>query len=344
MTVKKWLKNRLRRPLQMLEGQTTQTLAKHGIAPHVVPALVDRIASLDVEVRQQKEALHHQNEVLHQALGKLASVEHDLGMPKYYYHCPIDYATESHAPVFDPPVHVEGETLPLPPPKCRPGYAPNDDALYLSWGRSDHDHLLGIISRHYGLRDRVHILDWGCSSGRVLRHFYREAKERGWKLHGVDIQAFLVEWMRCHFPPDINLLCGSTFPHLPFADASLDVIYGISVFTHTKYLWDTWLAEFRRVLKPGGLCMQTVQCETAWRFYHEHRHEDWVKNGHPAWMLAKPEIDEDFFFYGDGSCSQTFYREETIKQYWGRYMKVVEFLPPPKFSYQNWIVLQKPSE
>ena len=65
-----------------------------------------------------------------------------------------------------------------------------------------------------------------------------------------------------------------------------------------------------------------------------------MKNGHPMSMLNIPEMDKDFFFYGDGHISQTFYREEVIKRYWGRYMTVVDFLPPPKFSYQNWIVLK----
>jgi hypothetical protein len=101
-----------------------------------------------------------------------------------------------------------------------------------------------------------------------------------------------------------------------------------------------WLAEFRRVLKPGGLCIQTVQCESAWKFYHENRNLDWVRQGHPWSMLEKPELDEDFFFYGDAFISQIFYREETVKRYWGRYMEIVEFLPPPKSSYQNWIVLK----
>ena len=274
-------------------------------------------------------------------IGKpLVKLRHDLLMPKYFYHCPIDYELESHAPIYEPSIIVEGESLPIPPPACRPGYSPDDDLKYIEWGKSDHSVIMDIIEKHYEIKSDVAILDWGCSSGRVLRHFRQQQESHNWKLHGTDIQAYLVEWMRRNFPQDINVLCGSTFPHLPFKDASIDVIYGISVFTHTKYLWDFWLAEFKRVLKPNGLCIQTVQCETAWKFYHENRNVDWVKQGHPKSMLEKPEIDEDFFFYGDGFISQTFYREEVIKNYWGRYMEVVDFLPPPKFSYQNWIILK----
>lgn len=175
----------------------------------------------------------------------------------------------------------------------------------------------------------------------MLRHFYNnEHKTLGWKLHGSDIQAYLVEWMRQHFPREIEVLSASTFPRLPYKDDSLDVIYGISVFTHTKYLWDAWLSEFRRVLRPGGLAIQTVQCEHAWRFYHKNRHLDWVQAGHPRSMLDQRQMSEDYFLYGDAFISQTFFKEETIKRYWGRIMEVVDFLPPLKGQYQNWIVLR----
>lgn len=271
---------------------------------------------------------------------KLADMKHDLLMPKYLYHAPIDYDTESYAPIYEPSIQIEGEWLPVPPPNVRPGYSPEDDKRYLQWGKDDHDFILSMIDKHYKIEDNLSILDWGCSSGRVLRHFYKELKTQNWKLYGTDIQAYLVEWMRRNFPPEITIMCGSTFPHLPFKDSSLDIIYGISVFTHTKYLWDFWLAEFKRVLKPGGLCIQTIQCETAWEFYHNNRELDWVKENHPQSMLEKPELDADFFFYGDGFISQTFYRETVVKNYWGRYMKVVEFLPPINYGFQNWIVLK----
>ena len=75
----------------------------------------------------------------------------------------------------------------------------------------------------------------------------------------------------------------------------------------------------------------------------EPKELDWVKDNHPQSMLDKPEMDTDFFFYGDASNSQTFYKEEILKKYWNRYMTVLELLPPPeKFSFQNWIVLKNP--
>ena len=291
---------------------------------------VKKFLRLD-QIRDQLKSLHHHQENLH----------HDQLMPKYLYHAPLDYSTESHPPEFGTSILLPGQSIPIPPSNCRPGYAPDDDQLYLRWGKSDHDFIMKIVEKHYGVKRDISILDFGCSSGRVLRHFDQERRDLNWNLKGTDIQAFLVEWMRQYFPPEFEVLCGTSYPHLPFEDNSLDIIFGISVFTHTKYLWDTWLMEFKRVLKPGGLCMQTIQCETAWKFYHENRNTDWVKSGHPQSMLAKPAMDEDFFFYGDGHCSQIFFKEEVAKKYWNRYLEVVDFLPPPEFGYQNWIVAKK---
>jgi hypothetical protein len=47
-----------------------------------------------------------------------------------------------------------------------------------------------------------------------------------------------------------------------------------------------------------------------------------------------------YFLYGDAFISQTFFKEETIKRYWGRIIEVVDFLPPRDGQYQNWIVLR----
>jgi len=301
------------------------------------PRWLETVSEVDREVPTVRAA------VLTRIENRLRQAEHELMMPKYLFHSPMDYSTESSPPAYEPAIKVEGEELPVPPPHCRPGYSPNDDKYYLDWGRQDHDLIVELVRRHGG-RDRdADLLDWGCSSGRVLRHFLRDHRERGWRLHGVDIQAFLIEWIRRHFPPLFDVFSVPTLPHLPFADASIDVIYGISVLTHTKYLWDNWLAEFRRILRPGGICIQSVQCETAWRYYHRNRQEEWIRAGHPESMLSIPEMDRDYFLYGDGFISQTFFREEVVRRYFGRIIPVVDLMPPPSNSYQNWVIMKKPA-
>jgi hypothetical protein len=59
-------------------------------------------------------------------------------------------------------------------------------------------------------------------------------------------------------------------------------------------------------------------------------------------MLSHPEMTADYFLFGDAFVSQIFYKEEVLKRYWGRVMPIVDFLPPNKRGFQNWIVLQAP--
>lgn len=56
---------------------------------------------------------------------------------------------------------------------------------------------------------------------------------------------------KCRF-----LLCADGY-HLPFADASFDVVLLIAVLEHTREPWRI-LAEARRVLKPGGRAIMVV--------------------------------------------------------------------------------------
>jgi SAM-dependent methyltransferase len=310
------------------------------IPPHIAKELAD-LRGENIKTLGLIRQLH--NIVMGQK-AMIDSLRHELRFSKHFFHWPIDFDLESYPPDLGTPVFLEGEALPIPPADYRPGYSPDDDRKYVEWGKSDHDHICDIIKRNYSIQDGLTILDFGCSSGRVLRHFLAEQQSRNWKLIGIDIQARLIEWMRRHFPKEIRVLCGTGMPHLPFEDNSIDAIYGISVFTHTKYQWDTWLAEFKRVLKPGGLCMQSVQCEAAWEYYHQHRNEKWVADGHPQSMLEQPQMKQDYLCYGDPSVSQTFFKRDVLVEFWSRYMDVVEFLPPPAFSYQNWIVVRKPAE
>lgn len=264
-------------------------------------------------------------------------------LPRFGFHQPLDYDLDSLPPHFDPPVHRAGEPLPLPAPADRFGY-PADDAAYLHMGGLDAAIIKDAISRHMGSRQDLALLDFGCSSGRVLRHFEAERATQGWRLHGVDIQARPIEWLRLHFPAEYTVSTGTVQPHLPFEDNSLDVIYGFSVFTHIKYLWDMWLLELRRVLKPGGLLVQTIHTENAWAFYHRQRDTDWVRRAHSARMLETADMPMDWFHHGDISVSQAFWKADIARRNWGRYLEVLDLLPPQHdLSFQDVMVCRKPA-
>jgi SAM-dependent methyltransferase len=107
------------------------------------------------------------------------------------------------------------------------------------------------------------VLDWGVGCGRLARHF---PAERASALSGCDIDHDNIEWCRVNLAG--RFVRSSLEPPLPFDDATFDVIYGVSVFTHLREaLQDRWLAELRRVTKVDGLVLTTVHGETAVEFF-----------------------------------------------------------------------------
>lgn len=300
-----------------------------------VPALRSLVAERD------KSLAAIRSEIIETTLS-MARAEYTV-MPRFGFHQPMDYHVDSYPVAFGDVIRVGGDPLPLPAPEDRFGY-PAEDATYLSMGELDARIFKGQIERHLPRQSGVAILDFGCSSGRVLRHFESERRERGWQLYGIDVQARAIEWLRLNFPDEYTVATTTVLPHLPFEDNSLDVIYGISVFTHIKYLWDMWLLELRRVLRPGGLLIQTIHTEKAWAFYYRNRNESWVKDNHSARMLEREDMPSDWFHYGDIAVSQAFWKADVAKRNWGRYFDVLDLLPPQHdMSFQDVMVCRKPA-
>jgi SAM-dependent methyltransferase len=262
-------------------------------------------------------------------------------MPRFGFHQPLDYHEVSLPPIYSP-VEICNETgMAIPTAGDRFGYSPDSTQEYLKWGKFDHDLIMEVIEKYKGPVVNASILDFGCSSGRVLRHFEKEVRSSGWRPFGCDVQARAVEWMRLHLPLHYNVISSSVLPHLPYEDNTFDCIYGFSVFTHIKYQWEAWLMELRRILKPGGLLVQTIHTESAWEHYHLHRKEDWVRNGHCARMYDVEKMDVDYLLHGDVGVSQVFWKKEVAVKYWGRYLTVLERRDPPKYSFQDWMICRK---
>lgn len=263
-------------------------------------------------------------------------------MPRFGFHQPLDYHAVTLPPQFEPPEKDRETGLAIPVGKDRFGYSPDDTKKYLEWGRYDHDQLVGVIKKHGKVGEGQAVLDFGCSSGRVLRHFEQEKREKNWKLYGCDVQALCIQWMREYLPAHFNVINSSTLPHLPYEDATFDFIYGFSVFTHIKFQWDAWLMELRRVMKPGGLMMQTIHSENAWNFYVNNNKEGWVRENHTPRVYDSAAMDVDFLYYGDASVSQVFWKKDVAQKYWGRYFDVLEIRDPPEYSFQDWVICRKP--
>ncbi|MGH2849588.1 MAG: class I SAM-dependent methyltransferase [Solirubrobacteraceae bacterium] len=104
-------------------------------------------------------------------------------------------------------------------------------------------------------------LDFGCSSGRVLRVLGAAFPQVRWI--GCDPNAGAIEWAQRAFPGH-EWFANANEPPLPLADGELDLVYAISIWSHFEPLFGLrWFEEMRRVLRPGGHLIVTTHGWTA---------------------------------------------------------------------------------
>jgi SAM-dependent methyltransferase len=117
-----------------------------------------------------------------------------------------------------------------------------------------------MFGRHFDF-DRaapVKILEWGCGAGRIVRHLRRLYEPGAVEIRASDCNPAAVEWCSNAFP-DVSFFCNDVAPPLALVDDSVDIAYCSSVFTHlSDDLCRQWIAELRRVVRPGGLISFTI--------------------------------------------------------------------------------------
>lgn len=122
--------------------------------------------------------------------------------------------------------------------------------VYYDSGRAIIDDMERILaSNGRSLSDFASILDFGCGSGRLLRHVHQRTIA---ELSGSDYNPELVEWCRANMP-FATFKSNSAEPPLAFEDEQFDFAYARSVFTHIPPdAGKRWMTELARVLRPGG--------------------------------------------------------------------------------------------
>lgn len=121
--------------------------------------------------------------------------------------------------------------------------------------------LWGTFSNYNSLSN-AHILDWGCGPARIIRHMPKFS-DGSTHFYGTDYNAESIAWNKeniSHVQFNLNTLEA----HLPYRSDMMDVIYGISIFTHlSEQAHYEWFNELFRVLKPGGIMYLTTQGNAA---------------------------------------------------------------------------------
>ena len=141
--------------------------------------------------------------------------------------------------------------VPMPPFWLRAQVAGTIDANdFYQRGAVDARSISEILQRRrIPFPDLRAVLDFGCGSGRVIRHLRGMTQAQ---LFGSDQSAKLVDWCESHLP-FATFTINRLEPPLDFPDDKFDFVYALSVFTHLPAaLQDAWMAELHGVLVPGG--------------------------------------------------------------------------------------------
>ncbi|MBV1849985.1 class I SAM-dependent methyltransferase [Catellatospora tritici] len=133
------------------------------------------------------------------------------------------------------------------------------DSFAQSYSR---DNESGLFNAYYArpamltLAGDVHgrrVLDAGCGSGPLLEAL----RARGAVVTGFDSSPVMVDLARKRLGEDADLRVADLSLPLPFADGAFDDVV-VSLVLHYLQDWTAPLAELRRVLKPGGRLLLSV--------------------------------------------------------------------------------------
>jgi ubiquinone/menaquinone biosynthesis C-methylase UbiE len=112
------------------------------------------------------------------------------------------------------------------------------------------DHLVRLATEHFGRTSGLDVLDLGCGIGA-----YHQALETSFReLHGADVSSKSVEAAAQNHP----FVKYESFDgvRLPYPDGRFDVVFTICVMHHVPPAqWQGFVAEMKRVLRPGGLAL-----------------------------------------------------------------------------------------
>lgn len=185
--------------------------------------------------------------------------------------------------------------------------------------------------------DAQAVLDWGSGCGRVARHL---APQLGARFYGCDIDSDNVSWCNANLPGAYT--ASSLAPPLPYADDTFDIIYGISVFTHLRANWESvWLAELRRVLRPGGTMLMTVHGQTAIDFAALDRATYaalMARVEHEGLVVSGENHQLDGFVEHPNEYVNVFHSDAHIQRVWTQYFSKIVQLKGYLFTHDLLVV------
>ena len=158
------------------------------------------------------------------------------------------------------------------------------------------------------------ILDFGCGVGRILRHWH---DLDGPSIHGTDHNRYMIDWCKESFG-FARFTTNGLLPALECPDATFDLVYAVSVFTHlTGATQKKWLLEFHRIIKPGGVLLITT---------HGMSHSSELTSAERRQLAAGRLVVRDPGSEGSNRCA-TFNAEVYLRQMVAGLFDLIDFIP-----------------
>ena len=186
---------------------------------------------------------------------------------------------------------------PMPPlDLMADNHAHCDYGFYYEQGFVQARFYVNLFARHFDFARpaQVQIFEWGCGTGRRLRHLRRLYDPAAVVIRASDYNPRVVEWSATAFP-DIPVFRNNVAPPLELDDNSIDIAYCSSVLTHlTDDLCRQWMAELTRVVRPGGLISFTIAGMSFAYRYDDSEKRDYLR-GVPIYRDWDEIGRRDFF-------------------------------------------------
>jgi SAM-dependent methyltransferase len=229
---------------------------------------------------------------------------------------------------YGPPV-IE---IPLPTPELARYVAPVADgvdpvAQYIAQGEAFSRVLISFFPDDLALAGE-RVLDFGCGSGRFLRHLLNAGT--GAVFEGCDIDEPSVSWLAGHLPPPHTVFLNDPDPPLPRPDGHYRLIYATSVFTHLTRTWSSWMCELHRLLAQGGVLIATIIGAAAGGLFGE---EPW--NDQRVGMLV---LGPGRPWHASGPI--VLHSEWWVRAHWGRAFEILSFTAGSDLG-QGVVVMRK---
>ncbi len=234
-----------------------------------------------------------------------------------------------------------------------PGEPPEDvhamsrGALTAAGGLYEADMVIDALLAGGGDLADIHAaLDFGCSSGRVVRSLAAAYPDVAW--HGCDPNGPAIEWAQANLPVASFFVNGNV-PPLPLGEGSLDLIYAISIWSHfAPQRGLEWLEEMRRLLRPEGYLVVTTHGLTSVDHYlkeglrsPEQSREIETALYRRGWWYAAEFGEQGDWGVVDPAWGTAFLSPEWLLTQLCPQWRVLEFAPGRNQDNQDVYVLQR---